>query len=120
MTISYLFFAEKDQRLALIDFGLCADVPLPDTKNMTLAIVHLMQGDVSGLLDDSIELGFLPKDINKDTLLPALQKIFDDAQLAIKEEAKNQLKFKAVQTRRKRFMAVSTGKVFKIKIILDK
>ena len=110
------FFAEKDQRLALIDFGLCADVPLPDTKNMTLAIVHLMQGDVSGLLDDSIELGFLPKDINKDTLLPALQKIFDDAQLAIKEEAKNQLKFKAIQTRRKRFMAVSTGKVLNMKI----
>lgn len=34
----------KTGRLALIDFGLCAEVPLPDTKNMTLAIVHLMQG----------------------------------------------------------------------------
>ena len=31
-------------RLALIDFGLCAEVPLPDTRTMTLAIVHLMQG----------------------------------------------------------------------------
>ena len=29
--------------LAIIDFGLCADVPLPDTKTMTLALVHLMQ-----------------------------------------------------------------------------
>jgi len=32
-----------DGKLALIDFGLCAKVPLPDTKIMTLAIVHMMQ-----------------------------------------------------------------------------
>ena len=96
--------------MALIDFGLCAEVPLPDTKNMTLAIVHLMQGDVPGLLNDSIELGFLPHDVDKTKLLPALQKVFDDAQLAMKEEFQNQFKYKAVQSRRKRFMAVSTGK----------
>ena len=66
------YFSEKDQRLALIDFGLCAEVPLPDTRNMTLAIVHLMQGDVPGLLEDAIELGFLPQDVNKETLLPGM------------------------------------------------
>ena len=27
---------------------------------MTTAIVHLMQGDVDGLVDDAISLGFLP------------------------------------------------------------
>ena len=58
--------------MALIDFGLCAEVPLPDTKNMTLAIVHLMQGDVPGLLEDAIELGFLPQDVNKETLQPGI------------------------------------------------
>ena len=58
--------------MALIDFGLCAEVPLPDTRNMTLAIVHLMQGDVPGLLEDAIELGFLPQDVNKETLLPGM------------------------------------------------
>ena len=30
-------------RLALIDYGLCAEVPVGDTANMTLTIVHLMQ-----------------------------------------------------------------------------
>ena len=35
----------EDGKLAVIDFGLCAEVPLPDTKTMTLAIVHLIQGD---------------------------------------------------------------------------
>ncbi len=78
---------------------------------MTLAIVHLMQGDVPGLVNDAINLGFLPTDVDKIKLLPALQKIFDDAQLAMKEEARleaiNQTKYKAVVTRRKKFMAVS-------------
>ena len=39
----------KTGRLALIDFGLCAEVPLPDTRNMTLAVVHLMQGNGCGI-----------------------------------------------------------------------
>jgi len=98
-------------RLALIDFGLCAEVPLPDTKTMTLAIVHLMQGDVPGLVNDAINLGFLPTDVDKDQLLPALQKVFDDAQIAMKEESRieaiNRTKYKSVVTRRKKFMAVS-------------
>ena len=32
---------------------------------MTKTIVHLMQGDVSGLVEDAIELGFLPEDVDK-------------------------------------------------------
>ena len=69
-------------RLALIDFGLMADVPIQvktlclfktfvlnplfkDTKTMTKTIVHLMQGDVPGLVEDAIELGFLPEDVDK-------------------------------------------------------
>lgn len=43
--------------LALIDFGLCAEVPLPDTPTLTLTIVHIMQGDVPGLVSDAIKLG---------------------------------------------------------------
>merc|ERR1711997_1334653 len=92
----------EDGRLALIDFGLCADVPLPDTKTMTLAIVHLMQGDVPELVNDAVNLGFLPAEVDKAKLLPALQKIFDDAQLAMKEEARQeaiqQAKYKAIVT----------------------
>jgi len=101
----------KTGRLALIDFGLCAEVPLPDTRNMTLAVVHLMQGDVPGLVHDAINLGFLPQSVDQEKLLPALQKVFDEAQLAMKEElqmeAINKTKYKAVVTRRKKFMAVS-------------
>ena len=38
--------------MAIIDFGLCAKVPLPDTRTLTLAIVHIMQGDMSGIKED--------------------------------------------------------------------
>ena len=72
---------DKRGRLVLIDFGLCANVAQPDTKSMTSAIVHLMTGDVERLLDDAIRLGFLPEDVDKVKLLPALEKIFHDAKL---------------------------------------
>lgn len=104
----------KDGKLAVIDFGLCAEVPLPDTRTMTLAIVHLIQGDVRGLIEDAIDLGFLPTDTDVGTLQVALQGIFDSAQIAVKEEIANSLKFRAVATRRKKFWAVSRdlNKVF--------
>lgn len=96
-----------DGKLALIDFGLMADVPIQDTKTMTKTIVHLMQGDVPGLVQDAIELGFLPEDVDKESLTPTLQKVFDSAQLALTDQVKQGLTFKAVQGRRKQFWAVS-------------
>jgi len=96
-----------DGKLALIDFGLMADVPIQDTKTMTKTIVHLMQGDVPGLVQDAIELGFLPEDVDKESLTPTLQKVFDSAQLALTDQVKQGLTFKAIQGRRKQFWAVS-------------
>ena len=78
---------------------------------MTLAIVHLMQGDVPGLIQDAIDLGFLPKDVNVEKLRSELQNVYDNAQLAMEQEfrqtAVNASTYKAVVRRRKRFMAVS-------------
>jgi len=96
-----------DGKLALIDFGLMADVPIQDTKTMTKTIVHLMQGDVPGLVQDAIELGFLPQDVDKSSLTPVLQKVFDSAQLAVSDQVKSGLTYKAIQGRRKQFWAVS-------------
>jgi aarF domain-containing kinase len=78
-------------QLVLIDFGLCAEVGQPDTKGMTSAIVHLMQGDVAALVDDAIALRFLPEDVDKEMLLPSLQAVFDRAQLAEKEGGESQI-----------------------------
>lgn len=107
-----------DGRLALIDFGLCAEVPLPDTKTMTLAIVHLMQGDINGMIDDAIQLNFLPPNVNRESLYNVLKLVYDNATLAMQDEIRqaaiSKTKFKAVATRRKKFMAVSSdlNKVF--------
>ena len=49
------FQVTPEGRLALIDFGLCAKVPLPDTRTLTLAIVHVMQGII---LNDLV-MGFV-------------------------------------------------------------
>lgn len=94
-------------KLALIDFGLMANVPIQDTKTMTKTIVHLMQGDVPGLVDDAVELGFLPLDVDRTSLTPVLQKVFDSAQLAITDQVKEKFTFTAIQSRRKQFWAVS-------------
>ena len=103
----------KDEKLAIIDFGLCENIPLPDTKNLTIAIVHLMQQDVNGLILDAIKLGFLPNDVNIAGLLVDLQGLFDAAQVVeqIHTEpqsvSKGDRKFTSIVTRRKQFWAVS-------------
>jgi len=104
----------RDGRLALIDFGLVAEVPLQDTTTMTRTIVHLMEGNVAGLVEDAVDLGFLPPDVDKASLTPVLQKVFDSAQLAVTDDIKKGFNFRAVQGRRKQFMAVSydLNKVF--------
>jgi aarF domain-containing kinase len=97
----------NDGRLAIIDFGLVAEVPIQDTKTMTMTLVHLMQGDVPGLVEDAVQLGFLPDDVDRASLTPVLQRVFDSAQLAVTDQMKAKLKFKAIQSRRKQFWAVS-------------
>ena len=101
---------DKRGRLVLIDFGLCATVAKPDTENMTKAIVHLMGGDMGKLLDDAVELGFLPNDVDKTRLVPVLEQIYNSAQLEINDEERaafrKQNVFRSAQ-RRKRFQSIS-------------
>jgi len=103
----------QDGRLALIDFGLMADVPIQDTTTMTMTIVHLMQGDVPGLVEDAVQLGFLPQDVDRSSLTPILQRVFDSAELAVTDQVKK-AKYGAVAGRRKQFWAVSSdlNKIF--------
>merc|ERR1719319_658312 len=75
---------------------------------MTLTIVHLMQGNVEGLVEDAVKLNFLPPDVNRETLIPVLQKVYDSAQLAVKETVNEEKK------QRKNFKDVSSdlNKIF--------
>jgi predicted unusual protein kinase regulating ubiquinone biosynthesis (AarF/ABC1/UbiB family) len=94
-------------QLVLIDFGLCAEVEQPDTEGMTSAIVHLMNGDVPALVEDAIKLRFLPEDCETATLIPALQKVFDSAQLAEKEISMTSVHDFKTQERRAQFKHIS-------------
>lgn len=97
-------------QLVIIDFGLCASIHAPDSDTITHSLVHLMQGDVPSMLQDAIALGFLARDVDTTTLLPALQRVFaqgaamsahDDA-----SESSSRSKYKAAR-RRKQLHALS-------------
>lgn len=101
---------DNEGRLVLIDFGLCAEVAKPDSKCMVSALVHLMQADVAGLLHDAQQLGFLPKNMSKQSqqsLLEVLQRIFKAAQLQqMSSESTDKTRFRTAE-RRKQFRHVS-------------
>ncbi|KAG8458445.1 hypothetical protein KFE25_004323 [Diacronema lutheri] len=76
-----------DGRLALIDFGLCARVPAPDTRKIGAAILHALDGDVPRLLDDAIALGFLPADVDRVALTPLLRRVLATSTDAVLRDA---------------------------------
>lgn len=62
--------------LALLDFGLIADVDENARNSMTNAIVNLLQGDYDTLIaHDAKQLGFLPRDMDVTPLKPVLKTI---------------------------------------------
>ena len=69
----------------------------------------MMQGDIRGMIEDSMALGFLPTDVDMTVLEPELQFIYDQAQVPqiIQAVAEGGSAYKAVVTRRKRMIAIS-------------
>ena len=66
---------------------------------------------MSGLVSDAIQLGFLPSDVNKETLLPVLQKVYDSAKIKAQEmtvtrDRSRPLAFRSIE-RRKHLSGVS-------------
>ena len=76
---------DSQDRLVLIDFGLCAEIAQFDARQLTSAIVHLMRGEVEALVEDAVTLRFLPPDVDRDALLPPLKRIFAQGKLAAAE-----------------------------------
>lgn len=71
-----LYVTNKDGRLCLLDFGLCAEIDAQSRNAMTTAIVHLLTGDFDTLIArDAKDLGFLPQDMDVSELKPILTKI---------------------------------------------
>jgi predicted unusual protein kinase regulating ubiquinone biosynthesis (AarF/ABC1/UbiB family) len=67
---------EGKPTLALLDFGLIANVDKQARNAMTQAIVNLLQGDYDTLIaQDAKNLGFLPHDMDVTDLKPVLKTI---------------------------------------------
>jgi aarF domain-containing kinase len=61
-------------KLALIDFGLVAQVEQEDMDGIISSIVHLANKDYAALVDDFIALKILPADTNRVKVVPLMDK----------------------------------------------
>ncbi len=94
-------------QLVIIDFGLCADISSPNSSALTSAIVHLMRSDVPALLEDAIILGFLPDDVDKTDLIPAMEEVFAKGKEA-RAGALSRHKYQS-SVRRQQFRTISSN-----------
>ncbi|KAF5837147.1 hypothetical protein DUNSADRAFT_4767 [Dunaliella salina] len=62
-------------KLALIDFGLVAEIPDDDREAMVSAIIHLSNKDWDSMINDFIELGFLAPDCNRAQIIPVMDRV---------------------------------------------
>ncbi|KXZ46166.1 hypothetical protein GPECTOR_46g235 [Gonium pectorale] len=61
-------------KLALLDFGLVAEIPPEDRQAMVSATIHLANRDWSALLDDFVALGFLPPNPDRALIIPVMDR----------------------------------------------
>lgn len=62
-------------KLALLDFGLVAEIPPPDREAMVSATVHLANKDWDALIDDFIALDFLPARCDRGLIIPVMDRV---------------------------------------------
>ena len=61
-------------KLALLDFGLVAEIPVSDRQAMVSATIHLANRDWNGLINDFIDLQFLPPNSDRGLIIPVMDK----------------------------------------------
>lgn len=65
---------EEGHTVALIDCGLMASIDSLDRDNMISAVIHLANKDYASLVDDFMELNILPRDSDRATIIPLMDK----------------------------------------------
>ena len=68
-----------DGRLAILDFGLMAEIDNEIKYGMVEAISHLIHRDYEAIVQDFVTLEFIPPGTNLSPILPVLSKVFDQA-----------------------------------------
>ncbi|WP_309743590.1 MULTISPECIES: AarF/ABC1/UbiB kinase family protein [unclassified Chamaesiphon] len=72
-------FALTDGRLAFIDFGMMDQLTQNTKETIAGSIVHVINKDYLSLTDDFVNLGFLTPDIDISPIIPALERVLDNA-----------------------------------------
>jgi predicted unusual protein kinase regulating ubiquinone biosynthesis (AarF/ABC1/UbiB family) len=72
-------FAMADGRLAYIDFGMMDQLDETTKETLVDAVVHLVNKDYSDLAEDYINLGFLTRETDIRSIIPALEALLGDA-----------------------------------------
>ena len=72
-------FALADGRMAFIDFGMMDQLTQHTKETIAGSVVHLINKDYLSLTDDFVKLGFLTPDIDISPIIPALERVLDNA-----------------------------------------
>lgn len=71
--------ATPNGKLAYLDFGMMSEIQPYQCYGLINAVVHIINREFDGLIEDYITLDFLPPDIDRPPLLVALPQVFDYA-----------------------------------------
>ncbi len=74
-------FALRDGRMAFIDFGMMDQLSAEMKEYLVDALVHLVDRDYHGLVEDFQHLSFLIEEVDTNALIPALEKVLDNVLL---------------------------------------
>eukprot|EP00184_Porphyridium_aerugineum_P007858 CAMPEP_0184691426 /NCGR_PEP_ID=MMETSP0313-20130426/288_1 /TAXON_ID=2792 /ORGANISM="Porphyridium aerugineum, Strain SAG 1380-2" /LENGTH=835 /DNA_ID=CAMNT_0027149143 /DNA_START=97 /DNA_END=2604 /DNA_ORIENTATION=+ len=71
--------ATEDGKLCILDFGLMSEIRKPQMDAMIASIIHLANRDYPRVVDDFVELDFLPPTVDRAAVIPVLGAILDQA-----------------------------------------
>jgi predicted unusual protein kinase regulating ubiquinone biosynthesis (AarF/ABC1/UbiB family) len=72
-------FVLPDGRMAFIDFGMMDQLTQHTKETIAGSVVHLINKDYLALTQDFVELGFLTADVDISPIIPALERVMDNA-----------------------------------------
>lgn len=62
-------------KLVLLDFGLVAQIPESDRDSIVSGVIHIGAKNWDGLVDDFINLQFLPQDCDRQAVIPVMKRV---------------------------------------------
>jgi predicted unusual protein kinase regulating ubiquinone biosynthesis (AarF/ABC1/UbiB family) len=72
-------FVLADGRVAFIDFGMMDQLTQHTKETIAGSVVHLINKDYLSLTKDFVDLGFLTADVDISPIIPALERVLDNA-----------------------------------------